>query len=72
MIWRLLGNLSGVGTAYLVAAVNALLTLLIAFGVMLSNVQTAAITTAINAVLVLVLHLASKTQSSMPPPPGGS
>ncbi len=53
-----LDTMNGVSMAYTIGLVNALLSLLLAFGVSLDSDQRAALVSFVNAALVLTAHVA--------------
>lgn len=57
MIKSLTANFNGITMAYAMGLVNALLAVLLAFGVTLSDQQTAAIVGFTNAALVILAHV---------------
>lgn len=69
MLRNLLANLNGVAIAYLLGLVNALLQLLLAFGVSISDKQNAALVAFVNAALVALAHLAHKVGQNTPATP---
>lgn len=57
MVKTLTANFNGITMAYAMGAVNALLAVLLAFGVTMTDQQTAAIVGFVNAALVILAHV---------------
>jgi len=57
MVRTIVANFNGITMAYLMGLVNALLALLLAFGVPLTDTQDAAIVSFANAAMIVVAHL---------------
>lgn len=56
----LVSNLNGISIAYIMGIVNALLSMLLAFGVGLNEQQQATITAFVNASLIALTHISHR------------
>jgi hypothetical protein len=57
MISRIATNMNGITIAYVMAIMNALFAVLVAFGVHLTDTEIAALATLLNASLALAVHI---------------
>lgn len=60
VITKAVTNLNGISIAYVMGVVNAAMSLLLAFGVSISNQQDTQIVTFVNAILILMAHVSHR------------
>lgn len=68
MVVRFVTTLNGISIAYVMGLVNALLAILLSFGVNMNETQTASIVTFVNASFVLLAHVSHRNGEIHPTP----